>query len=307
MANLKKPDQRSVQPENITCDWHIHSRNSCDCKHLPHSTTMAETFAAARAAGITDYGLTDHLHTPFNLPDIEASRREFDSLPSDNHLHFGIEASCVSEWELQEIARGGHETPVYGLRSGGPANGGMAIGIGLAEIDRFGIEYVIGGVHWPLYVPYERDAVIRDYHRQNMFLACHPLVTIIAHPWWWMGHWQDADGIYRADPWLDDFKRVPHSMHGEFAAAAREHGKVVEINLGAMLLNRQYPERFRRQYTEYLAGLKESGIKLSAGSDNHAQEERYGAIGFEHAISMLDNVGIHDDDLWRLPPRNDMA
>ena len=70
-----------------------------------------------------------------------------------------------------------------------------------------------------MYVPFELDAVIRDYHRQNMFLALHPLVTIVAHPWWWMGHWADGEGNYPAEPWLDDFACIPRSMHDEFAAA----------------------------------------------------------------------------------------
>ena len=46
-----------------------------------------------------------------------------------------------------------------------------------------------------MYIPYERQAVIRDYHRQNMFLATHPLVNIIAHPWWWSGRWAVRPGV----------------------------------------------------------------------------------------------------------------
>ncbi|OPZ31285.1 MAG: hypothetical protein BWZ02_00309 [Lentisphaerae bacterium ADurb.BinA184] len=302
---------------HFTTDWHMHSRNSCDCRGGPLATTMAETVAAVRAAGVTDFGVTDHLHTPFNLPDIVASRREFDTLPPSPRMHFGIEVSCVSAWELAEIAGGGHANPVYGLRSGGPAGGEMAIGIGAEEIVRFGIEYVVGGTHWPLYVPLEREAVIRDYHRQNMFLACHPLVTIVAHPWWWMGHWQDPDGAYRTDPWFDDFGKIPSAMHDEFAAAAREHGKIVEANVHALLLNRRYPEAFRRRYCDYLAGLKAAGVTLSAGSDHHAQHSHYGDAAaadnpadwqrepfhFGMALEMLEAVGIRDDALWRLPPR----
>ncbi len=289
----------------FSSDWHMHTRNSCDCKEAPIPTTMAETVDSVRAAGVTDFGVTDHLHTPFNLPDIVASRREFDGLPPSSHLHFGIEVSCVSAWELAEIATGRHANPVYGLRAGGPANGEMAIGLSAEDIARFGIEYVVGGTHWPLYVPLERDAVIRDYHRQNMFLACHPLVTIVAHPWWWMGHWKEADGAYRTGPWFDDFHKVPQSLHDEFAGAAREHGKVVEINLHAMLLNGTYPEAFRHQYCDYLAGLKAAGVTLSVGSDHHAQYSRYAddeapARQFGAALAMLNAVGIHDNELWRL-------
>ncbi len=295
----------------LTSDWHWHSRNSCDCKRGSIPTTMAETAAAIRSKGITDFGVTDHIHTPLNQPDLDASRREFDSMPPSPHVHFGVEISCVSVWELEQIASGGHTDAVYGLRTGGPANAELAIGITESDIARLGVEYVVGGTHWPMYVPFERKAIIRDYHRQNMFLACHPLVDIVAHPWWWMGHWQAADGAYRTDPWFDDFRRVPSSMHDEFAAAARGHGTVVEINLDAILLNRDYTEAFKRQYVEYLAGLKAAGVTLSIGSDHHAQHLCYGEepvrgegpwrdFVFGSAVALLDSVGIEDGDLWRL-------
>jgi len=297
----------------LTTDWHLHTRNSCDCREGAVPITMAGTVADIEAAGIRDYGITDHLHTPYNLPDIADSRREFDCLPPASHRHFGIEVSSVSHWELEEIATGRYAAPVYGLRDGGPANAAPAIGLTTEDIAHYGIEYVVGGTHWPLYVPLERQAVIRDYHRQNLFLACHPLVTIVAHPWWWMGHWQEADGAYRTDPWFDDFRRIPPSMHDEFAAAAREHGKAVEINLHAMLLNQQYPAAFKRHYCEYLAGLQAAGVPLSLGSDHHAQHHRYAEYeglthqdqhrpsAFDTAVAMLADVGIYDRDLWRLP------
>lgn len=294
----------------LSSDWHMHTCHSCDCKDAPIPTTMGETVVEVRTCGIADSGVTDHVHTPYNLPDLEASRRAFVALPPDPHLHFGVEVSCVSAWELSEIASGKHEAPIYGVRQGGPAGGPLAIGLADEDRVRLGVEYVIGGTHWPLYVPLERDAIIRDYHRQNLFLACHPHVTIVAHPWWWMGHWQENDGMFRSDPWFDDFGKIPRSMHEEFAAAAREHETVVEINLSALLLNRQYPERFRRSYCDYLAQLKDAGVALSLGSDHHAQYNPYeesvtrnGDAPFTEAIAMLQAVGIHDDDLWRLPPR----
>lgn len=298
----------------LAADWHIHSRNSCDCRDGALATSMADTVAAIEAAGIRDYGITDHLHTQFNLPDIVASRREFVSLPPSAHRHFGIEVSSVSQWEFEEIATGRYEATVYGLRDEVPPHAEPAIALTKPDIDTFGIEYVVAGTHWLLNVPVEREAVIRDYHRQNMFLACHPLVTIVAHPWWWNGQWQEADGSYRGDPWFDDFRKVPQSMHDEFAAAAREHATVVEINLHGMLLCEYYPITFRRQYCEYLAGLQAAGVTLSIGSDHHAQLHGYAEnIGrtitngrpsmsaFETAMSMLAAVSIHDYDLWRFP------
>jgi len=152
-----------------------------------------------------------------------------------------------------------------------------------------------------MYVPSERETVILDYHRQNMFLATHPLVTIVAHPWWWMGAWQEADGVYRTAPWFDDFHHIPASLHDEFAAAARENGTVVEINISANLLNPQYPAHFAGQYLDYLAGLAAAGVTLSIGSDCH--DARYTAIDFAAAAAMLASVGLDAETLWRLPAR----
>jgi len=285
----------SVPPMNITCDWHIHSHNSCDqaCMLVP------DLVREAREKGISDFGLTDHLNTPFNLPDIAASHADFLAAGPSAGFRFGVEVSCVSQWELDEIAAGRHEAPVWGLRSGGPAGCELAIGITAEDIAEHGIEYVVGGVHWPMYVPFETEAVIRDYHRQNMFLATHPLVDVVAHPWWWMGHWEDADGCYRDEPWLGDFGVIPKSIHDEFASAALEHGTVVEINIGAHLLNRRYPEHFAPRYLEYLADLQTRGVRLTMGSDCHAAHY---AVDFPKVADMLERAGIADA-FWCPPPR----
>ncbi|MEN6302781.1 MAG: hypothetical protein ABFD96_08665 [Armatimonadia bacterium] len=275
---------------NLTSDFHIHTAHSCDSACLP----MADLPAAASASGITTYGVSDHLHTPYNLPDVVASRRSFEALAREG-FHFGIEISCVSTWELEELATGNYENPVYGLRSGGPAGADPAIGLTEQDITDLGIEYVIGGTHWPLYVELEPEIVTRDYHRQNMFLATHPLVDIVAHPWWWMGKWKQDDGTYPTDPWFDDFTRVPLSMHDEFAAAAVQHGTAVEINLSATLLNPGYPERFHYQYADYLAYLQGRGVQLSVGSDCHSATY---APPFARAAEMLAQAGVNTDNLW---------
>ena len=194
--------------------------------------------------GIRDYGITDHIHTPYNLPDIAGSRAEFLANTPSARFHFGVEVSCVSQWELDEVATGHYDDPVYGLREGGTPGCELAIGLTAEDIATYQIEYVVGGTHWPMYVPIEREAVIRDYHRQNMFLATHPLVNIVAHPWWWMKYWADSEGCFTAEPWFDDFGAIPTSMHDEFAAAAIEHNTAVEANISACLLNPHYPQRF---------------------------------------------------------------
>jgi histidinol phosphatase-like PHP family hydrolase len=267
---------------------------------------VADLIRHAEEKGIRDYGLTDHVHTSFNLPDLEASRKEFDGSQPSPRFHFGVEASCVSQWEIDEIESGRYrgDPPVYGIRQGGPAGASLAIMVTQALIDRLRIEYVIGGTHWAMYVPLERQAIIREFHRQNMFLATHPLVNIVAHPWWWHGHWQGPDGRYSAEPWLDDFNHVPRTMHDEFASAVIQHGKKVEVNLEAHLLQRSYPDKFKRQYMEYLVDLQERGVALTIGSDCHSAQYE---TDFDAAAALIDGANIADERLWRLPPRGQGA
>ncbi|MEN6344466.1 MAG: hypothetical protein ABFE16_04125 [Armatimonadia bacterium] len=284
-----------LSPMKITCDWHIHSRNSCDQASLP----IADLITGAAGAGIKDYGVTDHIHTPYNLGDLDASRAEYLSCEPSGRFHFGVEVSSVSRWELERVAAGAEGNLTYGLRSGGPCGAEPALALTEEDMARLGIEYVVGGTHWPLYVPFERDAIIADYHRQNLFLVTHPLVDIVAHPWWWMGHWKDADGRYTSDPWLDDFRKIPQSMHEEFGAAAVECGTAVEINLGATILNRGYPDSFAPQYVEYLAGLKAQDVQFSVGSDCHSATYD---PDFAAAAEILKPLGLRDEDFWRLSP-----
>lgn len=284
----------------ITSDWHMHSRNSCDCRDGNIKTTMAELVTDIGEHGILDFGITDHIHTPVNLPDLYASRAEFDLLPVNPRRHFGVEVSVVSSWEIAEIATGQHGSPEYGLRTGGVAGCDLAIGLTEEEKDKLKIEYVVGGTHWPMYVPVEREDVIRDYHRQYIFLASHPMVTIIAHPWWWMGKWQEDDGMYKTGPWFDDFKCIPQSIHTEFADAVKQYGKVVEINLHAIILNNQYPDNFKQLYAEYIAGLHAVGVTLSTGSDHHSQHHNYRDTDLEKVDKWLASVGLQNTDFWRL-------
>ena len=99
----------------ITSDWHIHSIHSCDSASLP----MADLPDQAAAQGITDFGITDHLHSSYNLPDIVASRESFLALNASERFHFGIEISCMSQWELNEIETGKYESVIFN-KYGGP-------------------------------------------------------------------------------------------------------------------------------------------------------------------------------------------
>lgn len=259
---------------------------------------MAEIADGTARAGITDFGVADHLHSCYNLPDIAAARGEFLASRPSPRFHFGVEVTCMRRWELAEVASGRHENPVYGIE-GGPDDRSFAIDLTDDDVKAHGIEFVIGAVHWARGVRKDRTAIIDNYLHQYLSLASHPLVDIIAHPWWWNGWYENEDGSYTTEPWFHDFGVIPRSVHDELAAALIGYGKAVEINPG-VLVTRHYPEAWRKQYLEYLGELAALGVQLAAGSDRHQRpyENR-----FEEMEPLLESVGIRDEDLWRLPPR----
>lgn len=266
-------------------DWHIHTESSCDQACLP----VDQLPGAARASGITALGITDHLHTLVNLPDIHRSYHNYLAV-RDQDFHFGIELSVVSKWELDRINAGDYDPenpPVYGYRSDGPPSAEIDLGLDETQINKLQIEYVVAGAHWPMYVPIELDALIRDYHRQQMFLARDPRVDIIAHPWWW-----DNRKAIRGQQWAADFTLIPGSIHDEFIAAAKENNKLVEVNVDILLSDR-YTEKYRLQYAEYLRFVCESGVRMTIGSDCH--NSRY-AFPQAEAQALLQPLGFCSED-----------
>ncbi|MGC8976413.1 MAG: PHP domain-containing protein [Candidatus Ratteibacteria bacterium] len=281
----------------IKSDWHIHTQNSCD----EGSIKVKDLIKKTEEKGILYYGISDHFHTIINLPDIVNSRKEYEESNPPSNFYFGIEVSVVSKWEIEEIEknREKYKDAIYGIRRGGPSWAEPAVGIDEEIIKKLKIEYVIGGVHWPLYVEYERESIIKDYHRQLIFLASHPLIDIIAHPWWWMGKWEE-NGMYLEKPWFDNFSIIPESMHNEFIFCVKKNKKLVEINLEAMILTKKYPLKFKYQYLEYLKKLEENGVVLCIGSDCHSP---YYDIDFEKAEKLLDWAGIKVENLSSIKER----
>lgn len=276
----------------LSTDWHIHTESSCDEASLALERLPAEQ----KQSGIRRCGITDHLHSIYNLPDIQASLANYQRLrPLD--IHFGIELSVMSVWELDKIRRGDFEPgtlPVYGIRTGGPPADRIDLGLTEEQIRQLKIEYVVAGAHWPIYVPIEQNALIADYHRQQMFLAQDARVDIIAHPWWW-----DNRNPAHGQQWAGDFSIIPPSLHDEFAAAIIANKKLVEVNLG-VLLSPAYTDSFRQQYAEYLRYLYESGVAMSIGSDCHA-----GVYNFPQAAArqLLGPLGFTDSDFSDPPLR----
>jgi len=276
----------------VRWDWHIHSRHSPCGKP---EATLELIQSRAREAGIEHAGVADHLNCRLNEPAVLAAREEYDALPDKTGFHFAVELTCIRRWDLEQNDRLGEGGGIYGFQSGWPPDGELTVHLPDEVRQRVRPDYVIAGAHSPLQAPLERRAVIRQYHRQHMFLVTHPLVDILAHPFWWNGPWQDAEGNWSGPPWFDDFGAIPRSMHDELAAAARENDVAIEINPGAIFLNSRYPEDFKRQYWYFLAFMKDAGVRFAFASDSHA-------AGYEDRLSKiqdgLDRLGLTESDVW---------
>jgi histidinol phosphatase-like PHP family hydrolase len=277
----------------IDFDYHIHSHHS-PCGDP--KTTLADIAAAAKAAGIRSLGITDHLNGAVNHAALDACRAEFDALDADLDLHFGVEVTTLREWDHAINGLVGRYANPYGVWEFGPEDSPLTVYLTEDLKRRWGVEYVLGGAHFVLGAPLERDAVIRSYHRQNLFCATHPLVDVVVHPWWWQRYWKDADGRFSGLPWIGDFGAVPRDFHREFAEAVVRNGKAVEINAGAIFTNASYPDAFKRAYLGYLRDLKSWGVRFSLGSDAHTASH----VGDTRTLApVLDALGLRPSDLWR--------
>jgi len=276
----------------IHSDWHIHSEYSYDAKN-PLSLIAED----AKRQGLTHIGITDHAN--FNdkkfLGDLQNSvngvkiaQKEFP------FMILGVELTPIEQPEFDYIA-------VHGVRDGyePPASNepyGIALAASKEELISLGVRYAIGASHWRVDVPFakkltpDRDACIREWYRQQMWLACDSRVTILGHPWY------HGKGL-----WYEDFSVIPRSMNEDLAAALKENGKYVECN-SHFFYTSNATEKFRRQYAEFLRELFEKGIPVTYGSDSHANycdlretvEKYLTEVGFKDG----DITEIAEKDLW---------
>jgi histidinol phosphatase-like PHP family hydrolase len=281
----------------IRQNLHIHSQHSCDSA----CATIADIQKEMVKCGMIEFGLSDHLHTNYNLCDIQGAKNDFLCAQRPKEFHFGIEVSSVSTWECEQIAQGNYQRiyddPVYGLRfAQGPAGGPTCIGITQEDIDNLGIEYVIGGVHWPNYTASGRESAWEDYFNQQMALIENPLVTILAHPWdsiemaagnWYMH--RDVDHIdYGA------ISNIPQHYNDKLCQALLKYNKPAELNL-AVICSFRLPEECRKFYWNTFAQWREAGVKFTIGTDQHSAHNYEPLLGA--AELLLDAYGFKDDDI----------
>ncbi len=267
---------------NRLCDYHIHSRHSSGdaCE-----ATVGDIIKAAGAAGLASFGISNHLHIPRNIPDLEAARSEFDSAKTGAGIHFGVEVTVVRKWHIARARENGEWNPREG-----DENSPLALCLTQELAGKLDIEYVIGGAHWTLGAPISQSAVIRAVHSQHLFLAGNPMVDIIAHPWIWLGPWwkDEERDFYPGLPWFGNFSDIPEYFHEEFAGKVLENNKLVEINV-PLLRTARAPGSFREKYLAYLVKLKDAGVRFTLGSDAHRIEN----IGSTLQITgTLEDAGI---------------
>ena len=276
----------------IRSDWHIHTQASYDA-----SLSLREILQKAQELGIEKLGITDHFN--FNdrdfTADILRSAADVAALQAEfPQLVLGVELTPIEKPLFDYIAQTGTREGFQPPATDKPYD--IELAMPREELKALGVRYASGASHWRVDVPnarklpLDRDVIIREWHRQQMWLACDERVTILGHPWY------IGQGL-----WYDDFTVIPRSMNQELAAALKENGKYVECSEG-MLCAAKATELFRNQYAEFLRELFEMGIPLTYGSDSHSvfapdlhrAEQYLLRAGFREG----DIGGIAEKDLW---------
>ena len=278
----------------ILQDMHIHSHHSCDsaCSTLPDIRKDREEM------GIAHFGVTDHLHTQYNMPDIVSSRRDFLCFNFPENYHFGIEITCMAAWECERIASGDFiakgDVPIYGFRDDErPFDGRMCLDITLEDMRANGIEYVVGGIHWPQGFPSSRSEAIDNYFLQEMFLAEHPLVDILAHTWYSLemasGDWYRNRDKEHID-WGVHLE-IPEEIKTRLGETICKNGKLAELNIATLT---SYSEEVAVSHMKMYALWKEMGVKFTIGSDQHSAHPN--KEQFVKMENLLDRFGFTRED-----------
>ena len=271
----------------IHSDWHIHSEYSYDAA-LPLETIAR----AAIDQGMVRMGITDHVN--FNdesyLSDLRRSAEGVkEAQKKYPFLVLGVELTPIEKPEFDYIAKTGTREGYVPPIQDKPFD--IELACTKEELRALGVRYAIGASHWRVDVPFakkldpDREATIREWHRQQMWLACDERVTILGHPWY------NGKGL-----WYEDFTVIPRSMHDELAAAMVENGKYMECN-SHFSRAAKATEKYRYQYAEFLREMFEKGIPITYGSDCH---NNYTDMR-ENVWKYLSAAGFTDGQIIELP------
>lgn len=255
----------------LNSDWHIHSEYSYDAKN-----TLSEIAEAAIKFGYTRVGITDHVN--FNddkfLGDLHASAAAVkEAQKKYPFMILGVELTPIALPEFEYIAKHGNSE---GFIPPSCTPYDLELAVTKEELTRLGVKYAIGAAHWrldsldPETVHKDLNENIREWYRQQMWLAADERVTILGHPW-----------FHGKSLWYEDFSVIPKSMKADIAAALKENKKYVELN-AHFFRAPMASEKFKTQYSEYMREMFEMGIPVTYGSDMHANyhDERELANGY---------------------------
>jgi histidinol phosphatase-like PHP family hydrolase len=276
----------------IKSDWHIHSEFSYD-----GNIKLEDLKKQAIEQNLEFVGVTDHLN--FNdekfVGDVTMSAKAvLEMQKSFPKMVLGVELTPIAKPEFDYIARTKTRDGFVEPKTDVPYE--IELALTKDELKNLGVRYAVGGAHWRVDVPKEEQvngdlkADVKEWHRQQIWLACDERVTILAHPWY------HGYGI-----WYEDFSVIPKAMNDELISTLKSNGKFIECNTG-VLLSPLTTERFRRQYCEFLREAFEKGVPVTYGSDAHgeytdrrAEVEAYLKLaGFKDG----DLACLTEDNLW---------
>jgi len=263
-----------------TSDWHIHTEASYDA-HL----TFAELIKKTREFGITQFGVTDHVNFQYmERYHLKKSRELFEKNYVEG-MHFGVELTPIPLDYHEYSLKGNYDFSTHNENGHIPGymeiafHGANDLVLVLTEeqIRKNKIEYVVCAAHWVWDIPKDDKEIIKSYEQQQMLCATDSRVDIIGHPWWvpWFPTWEKyfCDNNAKVTGlWFDDFNILPKSLHTEFASAAIENNKCIEMNTSFFQTD-IYTEKFKHQYAEYMRMLFEMGARITIGTDAHKHYE----------------------------------
>lgn len=250
---------------SLAIDLHIHT-HYLGCAN--ETMTVPAIVERLRRHGVRKFAITDHLNTRERLADHQPIKADLEALPeaeSSMEAYFGVELnflSCDGEFAYDE-----------GIR------------------DEMGFQFAIGGIHSTYIDEYDLMKLVDIQHRHHLRTCHDPLVDVVVHPWWFSKGEFDSKGF----PWFDDLSVVPEDLTREFGRVAAETGTAIEINAAAIFICPHYSDRFKEQYVDYLALLREQGPKFTIGSDAHDAAH---FDGLPATVDAARRAGITDDMIW---------
>lgn len=246
----------------VKTDFHLHTRY-IGC--ADETMEVVDILRICQDAGLEEIAITDHL----------------------NHL-----GQLDQHWQIKEaLFRCDESITVYfgaELNFSGP-NGQLAIDDEAFE-NAIGFQFFIGGIHSAYGTDRTPLEILRTQQEHFLKICNHPQVSVLVHPFWFPRR------EYVAMPWLKDLSALPEEWIAELGETAVKTGTAIEINAEAIFDCPYYPESFKESYLEFLARLKEYGVRFSFGTDSHS-------IGQLASISTLQRVakqlGITMEQIWR--------